>query len=690
MKKFFICITALFLIFYQHPANSGIQSIANPPQKKAINPKSHDKQLEKLYKEIPDLNNPKAVETYLKKRLKITSQANISKDEIYTPKSTSTVDVNKLMKDKEKNTLSAYEKIYEQSMDRASQTGTIDENLQIKGVFFRERQQKTQENFVPDFPYVTIKLSKDKEIIAPAEEHIAYLLTNIKIEPIGLISVTEEIVFVSNNQGFPNGFFRILPKYTYSRFGKRRRIDFTLDSVTINNTPYPYKVTEIGNHLHIEPKSSIKLPTGIYTYKFKYYIDRTFWNYPRYHEFYWDITGRTLKNVVGSANALVTLPQGQYFLAQNAIASTKSGLKPNRVVINKFDENSLGFADTEALGVGEDIHLLITLDKNTLLTPSATQKYLWFIQDHGIEFFALLALLAIFISYKISLKQIHKNKDKTRASIKKSPSILRMLNKNIFDNHSLGGEILNLCSKNILEITSSNNSVVLIKKTDNLSSLSKSEKKFLSHLFPGTATTLNSTKESALKLKRAYSYLKTITNKEILIYKLKLNSFYLAFSFCMLLSGFIASSMLATNPSHTLSVILTCSILIIPLLILCLTNIKKRYLSIFVKTLAFLSILFISSWLSIYTSRIYATLVILTIYVILSYNSMFSKRSGLLKNKIKETENYKNYLQKNTELTIEARDFATKAPYIYAFELENQYTPSPIFTQITKLINAKG
>ena len=100
--------------------------------------------------------------------------------------------------------------------------------------------------------------------------------------------------------------------------------------------------------------------------------------------------------------------------------------------------------------------------------------------------------------------------------------------------------------------------------------------------------------------------------------------------------------------------------------------------------------MFISSWLSIYTSRIYATLVILTIYVILSYNSMFSKRSGLLKNKIKETENYKNYLQKNTELTIEARDFATKAPYIYAFELENQYTQSPIFTQITKLINAKG
>ena len=69
---------------------------------------------------------------------------------------------------------------------------------------------------------------------------------------------------------------------------------------------------------------------------------------------------------------------------------------------------------------------------------------------------------------------------------------------------------------------------------------------------------------------------------------------------------------------------------------------------------------------------------------------MFSQRNGLLRNKIKETENYKNYLQKNPELTIDSRDFATKAPYIYAFELENLYTQSSIFTQITKLINAKG
>ncbi len=690
MKKFFVCILSIFVYFSQTPAFSGIQSISAQPSSKAVNPKSYDQQLKKLYKEIPNLNDKKAVEKYLEKRLKITTRANINPNEIYTPKSTNIIDLNERAKKIEENTLSAYEKIYEQSLENASKTGTINENLELKGVFFRERKPQQQEKFVPDFPYVTIKLSEDREIMAPAEEHIAYLLTTIKIEPIGLIRVTEEFVFVSNNQGFPQGFFRILPKYTYSRLGKRRRLDFTLDNVTINNQPYQYKVTEVGNNLYIEPKTPIKLPTGVHTYKFKYYIDRTFWNYSDYDEFYWDITGRTLKNVVGSANALIILPKGQTFLAQNAIASTRLGLNSKRVTITTLDKNSLGFADTEALGVGEDIHLLITLNKGTLLPPSTTQKYLWFIQDFGSEFFALLALLAIFLSYKISLKQIHRNQDKTRASIKKSPSTWRLLNKNIFDNRSFGAEILNLCSKNILELSANNQTVTLIKKTDNLNALTKSEKTFLSHLFPGTSTTLSSTKEASLRLKRAFLYLKTTTNKEIIIYKFKLNIFYLIFSLSMLIAGFIASSMLATNPLHTLFVIMTCSIIITPLVLLCTANIKKRYISLLVKLLSFLAILFVASWLSIYTSKFYTILVILTIYVIFSYNKMFSQRNGLLRNKIKETENYKNYLQKNPELTIDSRDFATKAPYIYAFELENLYTQSSIFTQITKLINAKG
>ena len=61
-----------------------------------------------------------------------------------------------------------------------------------------------------------------------------------------------------------------------------------------------------------------------------------------------------------------------------------------------------------------------------------------------------------------------------------------------------------------------------------------------------------------------------------------------------------------------------------------------------------------------------------------------------MRNKIKETENYKNYLQKTSEINSNERDFVAKIPYIYAFDIENQYTQTTIFNQITHLINMKG
>ena len=305
------------------------------------------------------------------------------------------------------------------------------------------------DSFVPDFPYVTIKLSDTKEIMAPAEEHIAYMLTSIKIETNGIMRVTEEFVFVSNNEAFPQGFFRILPKYTYSANSKRR-IDLTLDSVTINNQEYPYKVTEIGNNLYIEPQQPVDLPTGIYTYKFNYLIDRAIWYHDSFDEFYWDISNKTLRNVVGSANATITLPIGNRFLGQNAIVSTRQGLNSERVRIVDLEENTLAFADTEALAVGDDIHLFITLEKGTIYPPDLSKRYFWFIQDYGAVFFALIALIAITLAYRISLKQIRLNQDKTKATLAKTPAIYRLINTNIFDIRSLLAEILDLSAKKSL------------------------------------------------------------------------------------------------------------------------------------------------------------------------------------------------------------------------------------------------
>ncbi len=688
MKSFFIRIVFLLLITATLPVSAGVRSVSEQAPA-APDPSKRLAEMQKLYQEIPDLKDPKAVREYLKKRLKLTSTAEIAPNEVATPSSTSTVDTHQLEENAEK-ALSAYEKIYRDSLQRAGNTSeTVNEDVELKGTFYRlkENQQTNADRFVPDFPYVTVKLSKDREILAPADEHFPYVLTTIRIEPTGLLHVVEEFIFISNNESFPQGFFRILPKYNFSRNGDRRRTNISLQSVTVNGEEKPYKMTEIGNYLYIEPVKPLELPSGIYTYRFSYLIDRAVWYYDNFDELYWDITAKTLKNVVGSTNAVVYLPNGRSFIAQNAIVSTRNGLDTKRVTINALTENALGFADTQALGVGEDVHLYLTMEKGTLLPPDFSQKYQWFLHDYGACLFAILALLAIFLSYKISLEQIRRNKDKTSIYLRKTPAISRLLSNNVFDSVSFGAEILSLCAKNILDLRQDGSRTVLIKKTDNLQKLSSAEKKLVNTLFPGQETLLPAAPEAALKLERAYKGLRYNILRRFHLYKLRLNAVYLGFSALMLLTGMACSASVAVTPWNTFWTVLIFTLLMLPFILLFTIRFKSNAVNIAVKAFCALCLLWLGGWVAIYTSNFYAVLMILSLSMIVGYNRLFSRRSGLLRNKIRETEEYKAYLQKNAAITRTGRDYAVKIPYIFALGLENKYKEEKSFMLIDAFLH---
>lgn len=683
MKSFFTSLFFIICLLASNPVLSGVRSATEATPTPPINQQKIRQEIQKMYKEVPDRHDSEKLRAYLQKRLKIVTKANISPEEINNPSSTSLVDPEEINQ-KQAETLSAYEKIYNETMQKVENlNGTLNEDTKIEGVFFRPKEeQSAPQQFIPDFPYVVVKLSDTREILAPAEEHIAYFLTTIKVEQTGLLDVSEEFTFVSNNKGFPEGFFRIFPKYNYSLDGKKRRTDFTLKSVTINGNEYPYKITEIGNYLYIEPKSPLNLPTGIYTYKFNYILDRVVWTNETTDDIYWDLTAKTIKNVIGSANAVIILPNGKTFSAQNAFASNGNDLNAERVTITNITENSLGFADTEALAVGDDIHIFVSLDKDVLLPPDFTKQYMWLIQDYGTSIFAILALLAIFLSFKISEKQIRRNKDKTQVKLKKTPSLFRLINSNNNDLHSLGAELLNLYSKKIIDIKEKEDTAVIIKKTDNLEKLSKQEQQLTKLLFPAADTVLNATTEATLKLQRAYKFIKYTANKQFQIYKLKLNGLYLLYAIGMLIFGIISSSLITVNPLHSFLIISVCSALFFPFIILLQTHFKNNIANIFIKLLSVFIILGIAGWLSIYTSNLYSVIIIISEYVILTNYRIFSRRSGLLKNKIKETEELKSYLQKNTELAEKSKDFITKIPYIFAFNLESKYPNTTEFQLI--------
>ena len=60
-------------------------------------------------------------------------------------------------------------------------------------------------------------------------------------------------------------------------------------------------------------------------------------------------------------------------------------------------------------------------------------------------------------------------------------------------------------------------------------------------------------------------------------------------------------------------------------------------------------------------------------YSIFQYSVLFTKRNGLIKNKIKETEEFKNYLEKNAQAIGMSQEFTTQEANIYALELSKFY-----------------
>ena len=98
MKNFFAYLLFAAIISISNNTHAGVRSAAEPVDTKPVNFSTLQKDTEKLYKEIPDINDKKAIQKYLQNRIKITATANINENEVSNPSSTSIVNTEELKK----------------------------------------------------------------------------------------------------------------------------------------------------------------------------------------------------------------------------------------------------------------------------------------------------------------------------------------------------------------------------------------------------------------------------------------------------------------------------------------------------------------------------------------------------------------------------------------------------------------
>lgn len=584
----------------------------------------------------------------------------------------------------------AFQKMYEQALERANQKPETATRPDIVTSSPQDRVQQQQDWENPNFPVVNVLLPpNNKRVLVPAKEHIPYLFTKIEILTNGMVKFDETIVVVSNNEKLKKGLTKILPKYLYSRKGEKQKIDYSLLGVAINGQSVEYKIIERGEQVLLVPALDYELSSGVYTYNLQYINSMAIWDYADFREFYWNVTGSAWNLVVARAGATVTLPPQVQPLGQEVLVGYRQNLKTDLAVVLQENASTWGYIVPTPLFIGEGFHLVVSLPENAIMPPSLLNRILQKIDNNGEILFAALGLLVILLSFIISWRYIQKDKGQIKFTLKKNATMLRYLAINKYDSTSLVAFLLELYRKNIIDIQQSEETVLIIKRTDNLQSLSKYERKALNQLFTGNDAVLNLNSSNALKIKRAYLLLGKDLNQRLRRFLLKLNIGYQAFSWAMLLvSEFFIASLFA-NVAHMWMIMASCTVVGGLAIYWFNWQWERKWLNWLSKTLAIILMLLTFVFLSAFISPLAVLCIALSLLTVKIYTSTYSQRNGLLRSQIKETQELKKRLLARHDDILLGKEIINQQANIVALDLINEFLIDENKSEFYKLDTAR-
>ncbi len=510
--------------------------------------------------------------------------------------------------------------------------------------------------------------------LMPAKEHIPYLFSRIELLPDGLVKFTDTIVVVANGQKVKDNVTRIFPKFIVDREGQRQKVEFNLLNVSVNGNPVEYKLSDRNNYIFMEPSQKRQLAPGVYEYQFDYTIDNQIFSYDEFDEFYWNLTGSMWNLVITRAGAAVILPPNTKTLGQTAISGYNGYWRDDTTLITQEQDNVLGFVSQTPLFNGQALNMIISLPKGAVSNISWSKRFLRLINAYGDVIFSTLGFLAILLSYLVSWKYIRNNKKASAKGVAKDAPLLRFLNKGVIDKKSFGAFLLDLYRKNIIDIEENDDNILLVKKTDNLASLSQSEKKAVNALFSGQEAILNVNSFSMLKITRAFDIIKKAVSQKIKFLNFKLNIGYLIFSIGMLLITEAFIALLNYNFTYNFIFLLLTTVS----LCFCLWLCKHRFDKKWKKTAARCSagVLFaLTAFIMLAIVNLTTILLLCAIlWTIWEFSSLYAQRDGLLAAYVNEAQTLSSLLQNKVDAIGLGKDFLKNQPAILALDCESFYT----------------
>ena len=676
-KLFFAICFSVSIITYSKAAVREVIDESQIPQKQSLN-QAPKKPTEVSHHEMEDFLSDRIEKAVIMDKDKVTSfTTNVQPSDL-------------ALQANQNANKSTFRKIYENALKR------LEDNQKKTTPNFDSREllkqhQQTQNTSVQlNFPTIQISLpSSSKLVTVPVEEHIPYLMNKIEILPGGSVKFTETITIIANNQKLKNGLTKTLPKYIVSRNNNKQKINYTLIGVSVNGNSVQYKLKAGINNIIITPENIYKLDAGVYTYKFEYIADGILWDYKDFKEFYWDITGSSWNLVITRSGATLALPEGVQPIGQMALVGNASKIDETPAnIINPTPQN-WGYASTRPLLPTESIHLIISLPDVPILNLSWGKRFLLHFSNNADIYISLFTLIAIVVSFWLSEKYIRENKGQLKIPLKKTPVLVRFLAINRYDIKSFGGFLLDLYRKNIIDIQQADETVLLVKRTDNLKSLGRAEQKAVNHLFTQNEPVLNVNKNNRLKIIRAAKIIEKSLYHDLLLFLLKLNSGYLFFSLGMLLVGISFIALMEINSWYIFSTLCGGTFMIGTGIFLFTRPLRNHVLSILTKALGVAIILLTSLCMAAIISLWCILFIFGGLLSIYYYTTAYTQRNRLLKSYIEDIVKQKEYIIKHRDNILIGREIISQQAYIWVLDMEDEFITT-IKNEYNKLSTLKA
>ena len=676
---FTICFTIFSVLAL--PAQARIQSIVGQSQ-----PISQPQMAPNTVpNNMPDPNNEQEVRAFFKKRLAEAARSIVKKDvDLTSPNSVNVVHTPEYYEAQKERKKPFFQKVYEKALDSLKQEDNSKDDLysddfsapsdeqiaqEATRFFTIERQEEIKQ---PQVPTVALALPSGRRILAPAREHIPYLLSYIDIQANGYVKVEDTIVVVANGKKFANAIQRVFPKYATDN----QRMEFILENVTINNTVIPYTTEEIGDKIVIKPKYNHRLEPGIYTYVFSYIVNNKLLHNGEDIILNWDLLGAPLNSLITSANAIITLPTGHSFENAYSIIGSNGTYTDRRTNIFRFAGNIVAFSGNTPILNNEKVYLIAEMNKNVFI-KDFDKNFSNFLINWGNIIYALMGLLAILGSFLLSLIGLKKERKINKYTPSYNGSLMRSILVGKYDRTAFVAQLLDLYRKNAIDISQNENRLYLHKKTDDKSKLQKYEQKLIKLMFPKNTISLEMNTANNMILKKVYRLAAKRALKQIKKYRIIHNISYVLFSCAMLIFTEIFISFISINFAQTFITLLASTLLYAFYIWIMRHNFKHWYITVPIKVFALLCLAVIWVFSSIYIGGTTSFIIMMMLVIIFAFTNIFSEQNNFINEAKNTIAKYKEYLQTNADALNLSRDFVNQQSNIFALDI-NEYYPQNI------------